>query len=137
MCSRNDTTAFVDNPVADAAARDAELLAQLRAGDTAAFALLIQEWSPVMVRVARRYVRHWQAAEDVVQGAWLAVLTGLARFEGRSSLRSWAFAILINQAKTRWARDARVMASAALTELELFGRTVDPARFQGPDAVPR
>jgi RNA polymerase sigma-70 factor (ECF subfamily) len=134
MPSLNDTTMPVGNPpAADLAARDAELLARLRAGDTAAFAALVDDWSPVMLRVAQRYVRDRQAAEDVVQDAWLAVMTGLARFEGRSSLRTWAFAILINRAKTRWARDARVVASAVLTASEPSGPTVDPARFQGPD----
>jgi RNA polymerase sigma-70 factor (ECF subfamily) len=132
MPSLNDTTVPVDEPVVPTA-HDAELLARLRAGDTAAFAALVDEWSPVMLRVAQRYVRDRQAAEDVVQDAWLAVMTGLARFQGRSSLRTWAFAILVNQAKTRWARDARVTASAFLTAPVPAGPTVDPARFQGPD----
>jgi RNA polymerase sigma-70 factor, ECF subfamily len=112
---------------------DAALLAQLRAGDTAAFAATVDEWSPVMLRVAQRYVRDRQAAEDVVQEAWLGVITGLARFEGRSSVRSWAFAILINRAKSRRDRDLRVVPSAVLTGEEPSGPTVDPARFQGPD----
>jgi RNA polymerase sigma-70 factor (ECF subfamily) len=133
MPSLNDTIVPVDDKPADPAARDAQLLARLRAGDTAAFAALVDEWSPVMLRVAQRYVRDRQAAEDVVQDAWLGVVTGVARFEGRSSLRTWAFAILVNQAKTRWARDARVVASAVLTASEPSGSTVDPARFQGPD----
>ena len=136
MPSLNDKTVPVEtSSAADPAAGDADMLARLRAGDTAAFAALVDEWSPVMLRVAHRYVGDRQAAEDVVQEAWLGVVTGLARFEGRSSLRSWAFAILINQAKTRWARDARVVASAALTGLEPSGPTVDPARFQGPDGA--
>jgi RNA polymerase sigma-70 factor (ECF subfamily) len=134
MASVDDETVSVGRPPADdAAARDADLLARLRGGDAGAFAALVDEWSPVMLRVAQRYVRDRQAAEDVVQDAWLGVMTGLARFEGRSSLRSWAFAILINQAKSRHARDVRVVASAVLTGLEPSGPTVDPARFQGPD----
>src|SRR4051794_502292 len=115
-------------PAADATAPDVELLARLRVGDSAAFAALVDEWSPVMLSVARRYVRDPQAAEDVVQEAWLGIITGLARFEGRSSLRSWAFSILINRAKTRWARDAPVLSSAGLTGLGPSGPTVDPAR---------
>jgi RNA polymerase sigma-70 factor (ECF subfamily) len=122
-------------PAADATAPDVELLARLRVGDSAAFAALVDEWSPVMLSVARRYVRDPQAAEDVVQEAWLGIITGLARFEGRSSLRSWAFSILINRAKTRWARDAPVLSSAGLTGLGPSGPTVDPARFQGPDGA--
>jgi RNA polymerase sigma-70 factor, ECF subfamily len=125
-------------PAADAPARDLqlldrELLARLRAGDTTAFAGIVDDWSPVMLSVAHRYVRDRQAAEDVVQETWLGVLTGLAGFEGRSSLRSWVFAILVNRARTRRRRDARVVSSAYLTGCEPPGPTVDPARFQGPD----
>jgi RNA polymerase sigma-70 factor, ECF subfamily len=114
---------------------DAELLAALRAGDAAAFAAIVDAWSPVMLQVARRYVRDQHTAEDVVQDAWLAVMAGLTRFEGRSSVRSWAFSILINRAKSRWTRDARVVSSAELTGLEESGPTVDPARFQGADGA--
>jgi len=110
-----------------------ELVDRLRAGDEAAFTQLIDEWSPVMLHVARRYVANSQAAEDVVQEAWLGVIKGLPRFEGRSSLRSWTFSIVINRAKTRRTRDFRLVPSATLTAPEPDGPVVDPARFQGPD----
>ncbi|HEY3090171.1 MAG TPA: sigma-70 family RNA polymerase sigma factor [Jatrophihabitantaceae bacterium] len=112
---------------------EATLLARLRSGYEAAFRQVIDEWSPVMLRVARGYVSSRQSAEDVVQDAWLGVIRGLAGFEGRSSLRSWAFSILINRAKTRGVRESRVVASATLTQAEADTPTVDPARFQGPD----
>jgi RNA polymerase sigma-70 factor (ECF subfamily) len=49
-------------------------------------------------------VSSWESAEDVVQDAWLAVLRGIDRFEGRASLRTWVYRILINTAKTRGVR---------------------------------
>jgi RNA polymerase sigma-70 factor (ECF subfamily) len=88
---------------------DTDLVALLRAGDEAAMAQLVDEWSPVMLRVARSFVDSAQSAEDVVQEAWLGMLSGLARFEGRSSLRTWTFSILVNRARTRGARDARTL----------------------------
>ena len=88
---------------------DADLVAQLRAGDESAMAQLVDEWSPAMLRVARSFVGSVQSAEDVVQDAWLGMLSGLARFEGRSSLRTWTFSILVNRARTRGAREARTL----------------------------
>ena len=88
---------------------DADLVAQLRAGDESAMAQLVDEWSPTMLRVARSFVGSAQSAEDVVQDAWLGMLSGLARFEGRSSLRTWTFSILVNRARTRGAREARTL----------------------------
>jgi RNA polymerase sigma-70 factor (ECF subfamily) len=71
-------------------------------------------------------------AEEVVQETWLAVLTGLDRFRGESSLRTWVYRILLNQAKTRGARERRTVPFAALMGDE-DSPTVDPSRFQGPD----
>jgi RNA polymerase sigma-70 factor (ECF subfamily) len=88
---------------------DANLLRQLRAGDESAIARLVDEWSPAMLRVARSFVGSAQSAEDVVQDAWLGMLSGLTRFEGRSSLRTWMFSILVNRAKSRGAREARTL----------------------------
>jgi RNA polymerase sigma-70 factor (ECF subfamily) len=88
---------------------DADLVAQLRAGDESAMAQLVDEWSPAMLRVARSFVGSAQSAEDAVQDAWLGMLSGLARFEGRSSLRTWTFSILVNRARTRGAREARML----------------------------
>ena len=85
---------------------DADLVAQLRAGDESAMAQLVEAWSPAMLRVARSFVGSVQSAEDVVQDAWLGMLSGLARFEGRSSLRTWTFSILVNRARTRGTREA-------------------------------
>jgi len=134
MPTLSDSAVRVDGRV-PSTVEDDELLVRLRAGDAAAFAAIVDEWSPVMLSVARRFVHDRQAAEDVVQDTWLGVMSGLARFEGRSSVRSWVFSILINRAKTRGSRDARVLCSARLTGLEPSGPTVDPVRFQGADGA--
>src|SRR5215469_13679268 len=100
-----DTAAQADE---DTCAEEA-LVTQVRAGDESAIARLVDEWSPAMLRVARSFVDSPQSAEDVVQEAWLGMLSGLARFEGRSSLRTWTFTILVNRARTRGAREARTV----------------------------
>ena len=93
----------------DVTCTDADLVALLRAGDEEAISHLVERWSPSMFRLARSFVDSPQSAEDVVQEAWLGMLNGLARFEGRSSLRTWTFTILVNRARTRGAREARTV----------------------------
>lgn len=102
----------------DVSHADADLVAQLRAGDEAAMARLVDQWSPTMLRVARSFVDSRQSAEDVVQDAWLGMLGGLAKFEGRSSLRTWTFTILVNRARTRGAREARTLPQSQLATQE-------------------
>jgi RNA polymerase sigma-70 factor, ECF subfamily len=109
---------------------EAALVAGLKAGDEAAFADLVDRHTPSMLRVARGYVRSHETAEEVVQEAWIALLKGISNFEGRSSLRTWLFTVLINIAKARGVRDRRGM---DVEVLAFTGGTVDPARFRGAD----
>ena len=111
-------------------AGEADLIAALRARDEAAFAALVDMHSPAMLRVARGYVATREIAEEVVQEAWIALLKGLDSFEGRSSLRTWLFTVLINIAKKRGMRERKDfdVQIAAYT-----GGTVDPARFRDSD----
>ncbi|MGZ8599856.1 MAG: RNA polymerase sigma factor [Actinomycetota bacterium] len=90
-----------------ASEQDLQLARSLRAGDEAAFMSLVERLQPAMLRIARIYVSTQAVAEEVVQDAWLGVLKGIDAFEGRSSLRTWIFRILVNIAKTRGAREAR------------------------------
>ncbi len=113
-----------------ASREDMLLLQRLRAGDEDAFMELVDRYSMQMLRVARMYVSTRAAAEEVVGETWLAVLTGLDRFEGRSSVRTWLFRILVNRAKTRGVREQRVIPFSSLAdESEDEGATVDPDRF--------
>jgi RNA polymerase sigma-70 factor, ECF subfamily len=109
---------------------DAALLAALRKGDEQAFAQIIDDWSPGMLRLARCYVPTDALAEDVVQEAWIAALRGLDGFEGRSRFRTWVSRIVTNIAKSWGQREHRVtpVSSASLAE----GPTVDPERFNAP-----
>jgi RNA polymerase sigma-70 factor (ECF subfamily) len=108
---------------------DAGLVAALRAGDDGAFLSLVGAHHAAMVRVARSYVPSDAVAQEVAQETWLAVLEGLDRFEGRSTLQTWIFRILINRARTRGARERRTVPFSDYPIEE--GPTVDPARFQG------
>ena len=111
-------------------ADEAQLLAALRAGDESAFMAMVQAWGPAMLRLARAHVPTQAVAEEVVQDAWVGVLRGVDRFEGRSSLKTWAFRILVNNAKTRGVRESR---SVPFSSAEDDGPVVDPDRFRGRD----
>lgn len=113
---------------------DAELVTRLRGGDEAAFALVLDEWSPGMLRLARSFVSTPESAAEVVQDTWLAVLRGIDGFEARSTLKTWVFRILVNTAKRRATRERRSvpMSSLGSDAAEDAGPTVDPDRFQGP-----
>jgi RNA polymerase sigma-70 factor (ECF subfamily) len=106
------------------------LVEALRAGDETTFTTLVRELTPGMLRVARLYVPTAAVAEEIVQDSWLAVLRGLARFEGRSSLRTWIFRILTNTAKSRAIREGRTLSFSSLVAHE-DEPAVDPARFFG------
>jgi RNA polymerase sigma-70 factor, ECF subfamily len=109
---------------------ESALIAALRKGDEAAFAQLVDQHTPSMLRVARGYVPSREIAEEVVQETWIALLKGIDNFEGRSSLRTWLFAVMINVAKARGVRERRD-ADAAVSAFT--GGTVDPARFRTAD----
>src|SRR5205823_13587187 len=91
----------------DSARDDERTIAALRAGEEAAFLALVRKLHPAMIRLASSLVQSAAVAEQVVQEAWLGVLKGLEGFEGRSSLRSWIFGILVNCARSRGVREAR------------------------------
>ena len=109
---------------------DAVLIAALRAGDEAAFGELDDRYYGPMQRVARQYVATKEAAEDVVQETFLGVIQGIDRFEGRSSLKTWIFRILVNRARTRGEREGRTRPFSALAlGLDADEPAVDPDRF--------
>ena len=112
-------------------ADDLSLLEQLRSGNEEAFVALIDRYAPTMLRLSMVYVKAWTVAEEVVQETWMAILEGLGRFEGRSSLKTWMFRILTNRAKTRAQREGRSIpfSSLEVRDPDHVEPAVDPERF--------
>ncbi|HEY0643115.1 MAG TPA: RNA polymerase sigma factor [Nocardioides sp.] len=110
---------------------DDEIVAGVRSGDEAVFAQLLNDWSRSMLLLARTYVSTDASAEEVVQDTWLAVLRGIDRFEGRSSLRTWVYRILVNTAKKRGVREVRTVPWSSVADEDDPGPTVDPSLFRG------
>jgi len=106
------------------------LIDRLRQGEEAAFDRLVTKHHGALIRMARGFVADREIAEEVVQDTWMTVIQTLDRFEGRSSLRSWIFGILIHKAKDRGVREKRHTTFSALESLDDEGEeAVDPARF--------
>jgi len=107
------------------------LIVALTAGDEAAFVTLVELYHASLVRLALTFVQSHAVAEEVVQETWIGVLTGLPRFEGRSSLKTWIFRILSNQAKTRGVRERRTVPFSAFegTDGGDAEPALDPSRF--------
>ncbi|MFG1704303.1 RNA polymerase sigma factor [Nonomuraea sp. M3C6] len=95
---------------------DDVVVTALRAGDEAMFAALLDTWSGGMLRVARSYVSTDHSAEEVVQDTWLAVIGAIDGFEGRSSVKTWVYRILVNTAKKRGVRESRTLPWSAFEQ---------------------
>jgi RNA polymerase sigma-70 factor, ECF subfamily len=111
---------------------ESALIARLRAGDEDAFAVLVSKYYGSLLRLAMSFVSERAAAEEVVQETWLGVIRGLSNFEGRSSLKTWIFRILANQAKTRGKREARSIPFSSMKDPQSESGNepaVDPSRF--------
>jgi RNA polymerase sigma-70 factor, ECF subfamily len=111
---------------------DASLVGRLRGGEERAFEEAVTSLYPAMLAVAQGYVRGRSIAEEVVQEAWLGVLKGLERFEGRSTLRTWILQIVANIARDRAAREGRSLAFSSFEPAD-GEPAVDPRRFRGRD----
>lgn len=81
---------------------EARLIAAARRGDSRAFAALVDAHQQTVRGFLRRFAGIWADADDLAQEAFVTAWSKLARFEGRSSFRSWVCGIGF-----RIARDAR------------------------------
>jgi RNA polymerase sigma-70 factor (ECF subfamily) len=121
-------------PVQQVVSRDeTKLVEALRAGDEDAFRELVRMYNSSLLRVARIYVPTRALAEEVVAETWLAVLEGIGRFEGRSSLKTWIFRILTNRAKTRAVRERRTLPLSAFQPDRIQEPALDADRFRDWD----
>lgn len=115
---------------------DAQLIEAIKRHDEVAFAKLVERYQATLLRIALVYAGDRAVAEDIVQDAWVGVLAGIAKFEGRSSFRTWLFRILVNRARTRAGREGRTIPFSALADggLESNAPSVPARRFCGSDS---
>ncbi|HEY0671222.1 MAG TPA: sigma-70 family RNA polymerase sigma factor [Longimicrobiales bacterium] len=113
---RVGTVTNADLPPPPAASENETALVQrLRARDDATFRKLHDDYYSAMLRVARNFTRSREEAEEVIQETWIAVISGIGRFEGRSTFKTWLFRILMNRARARAKREARMVPFSSLS----------------------
>ena len=117
-----------------ATADDQRIIAGLRAGIETAFTEMVDRYNGSLVRVAMRYVPSRAVAEEVVQDTWIGVIEGIDRFEGRSTIKTWLYKILIYKARARGERERRTVPLSALTGDD-SAPSVPTERFRGSDAL--
>jgi RNA polymerase sigma-70 factor (ECF subfamily) len=110
---------------------DEALADRLAAGDEAALLQLVTTHQRAMLAVASTFTGNRALAEEIVQETWMAVVTGIDRFERRSSLKTWIFRILANRARTRASREARTLPFSAFDVAEESGPVIPTERFDG------
>jgi RNA polymerase sigma-70 factor, ECF subfamily len=120
----------VNDAAATAVESDVELVESLRCGDEQAFLRLVDRYQASMLRLSMTLVRSHAIAEEVVQEAWLGIIRGIDRFEGRASLKTWIFRIVTNIAIKKAQRERRTIPFSSLDAGA--GQSVDPARFRTP-----
>lgn len=114
--------------------RDSDIVECLRRGDESAFRDVVVRYHPGMVRYAETFVPSRAIAEEVAQEAWVGVIKGIDRFEGRSSLSTWLFRIVANIARTRGTRESRSVPTMTLADelADSSAPSVPSSRFAGP-----
>jgi RNA polymerase sigma-70 factor (ECF subfamily) len=122
-----------DGVLAALSPEDRALVERLRSGDERTFLTMVERNHRAMMRVAMGYVSSEAVAEEVVQEAWIGILQGLDKFEGRCPLRAWMFRILVNCAKLRGGREARSLPFSALESEAAEGEKCPIESFRPPD----
>lgn len=86
---------------------DDTLLDAILAGDESAFSELVARYELGMLRMAQAFLGDRILAEEVVQETWLAFVKAIRGFKRRSSVKTWLFGILLNQARKQAARRSK------------------------------
>jgi len=95
---------------------DLQLIQEVKSGAKQSFEVLMLRHEKFLMKVVVRMTRDLDAAEDIVQDAFIKAYKRLHIFEGRSSFRSWLYQIAVNTARNRFRKHSRETLSAETVE---------------------
>jgi RNA polymerase sigma-70 factor (ECF subfamily) len=121
-------------PRVGATVDDQRIIDGLRRGDERVVVELVDRYHASLIRVALRFVPSRAIAEEVVQDTWIGAIESIDRFEGRSTVKTWLYRILIYRARAQGERERRTTPLSAL-EGEGSEVAVPMERFRGSDAL--
>jgi len=88
----------MDAPPESTPTAEAPLIARLRAGDASAYEALVRKHMPVLLRVARRFMKSEEDARDVVQESFINAFKSIDKFAANAQLSTWLHRIVVNTA---------------------------------------
>ncbi|MEM6110294.1 sigma-70 family RNA polymerase sigma factor [Mycobacterium sp. 050272] len=125
---RERTRTVVD----DRWASEDEFIGALQGGDGEAFRLLVATMHAPLVRMARIYLPA-SIAEDAVQDTWTSVVRTIGVFEGRSTVKTWVFRIMLNRVRALARTQGRTVPFATAGPEADSHPSVDPSRMVHPE----
>lgn len=120
-----------------AANADAELVAQLQAGEEVAFRTLVERYQNRIYRIVFSLLRNAEEAEDVAQEVFVEVHQTITRFRGEASLSTWLYRLATSRALKNLRRARAKKRFAYLTSLLGFDNAVlhEPPDHAHPQAL--
>jgi RNA polymerase sigma-70 factor (ECF subfamily) len=112
---------------------------KLKAGDAAAFDLLIERYSGDIYSLLFRLTANAEDARDLTQDTFLRVLSSIKGFRGDAELKTWLFRIAINESRNRFRwwkrrrRDVTISLDATIGDTETTYADMLPANRESPE----
>jgi RNA polymerase sigma-70 factor (ECF subfamily) len=104
---------------------DAELVAQCRAGETAAFDVLVERHRRQVYQLCYRFAGNHEDASDLAQDTFLRAYRALGTFRGHSAFSTWLYRVAVNVCLNRKA--GKRLPTEPIDEREFTDRSADPA----------
>lgn len=101
------------------------LLARCRAGERAAFDILLERYRDRVLNLAFQMLHVANAAEDIAQEVFVSAFTGIKRFRGEATLFTWLYRMTINHCNRRRKRNLSWL-KAEQNSIDLLTDSVSP-----------